>query len=81
VYQKQRAPARQKLWSDKGQGSRITLHAFQNDEEEARTIVEDIEFGRMAQRIPWQEQAILFRTNLQARPIETALRKAASDTT
>ncbi len=65
-----------KLWSDKGQGSRITLHAFENDEEEARTIVEDIEFRRMAQRIPWQEQAILFRTNLQARPIETALRKS-----
>ncbi len=66
-----------KLWSDKGQGARITLHAFPNDEEEARTIVEEIEFCRMAHRVPWQEQAILFRTNLQSKPIETALRKAA----
>jgi DNA helicase II / ATP-dependent DNA helicase PcrA len=64
------------LWSDKGDGSKVTLHAFSNDEEEARTIVEEIEFRRMAQRIPWIEQAILFRTNLQSRPIEMALRKA-----
>lgn len=64
------------LWSDKGQGARITLHAFENDEEEARTIVETIEFRRLAQRIPWQDQAILFRTNIQSRPIETALRKS-----
>lgn len=64
-----------KLWSDKGNGEAITLNAFMNDEEEARTIVEEIEFNRMAKRIPWGEHAILFRTNLQARPIESALRK------
>lgn len=66
-----------KLWSDKGNGDRILLHAFADDEEEARTIVEEIEFNRVARRIPWGEQAILFRTNLLARPIETALRKGA----
>ena len=64
------------LWSDKGHGSKATLHAFGNDEEEAQTIVEEIEYKRMAQRIPWSEQAILFRTNIQSRPIEMALRKA-----
>jgi DNA helicase II / ATP-dependent DNA helicase PcrA len=63
------------LWSTNGQGSRITLHAFSNDEEEARTIVEEIEYKRMAQRIPWTEQAILFRTNIQSKALETALRK------
>jgi DNA helicase II / ATP-dependent DNA helicase PcrA len=63
------------LWSDKGEGSKVTLHAFTNDEEEARTIVEEIEYRRMTQRTPWLEQAILFRTNLQSRPIEMALRK------
>jgi len=30
----------------------------------------------MAKRVPWGEQAILFRTNIQSRPIETALRAA-----
>ena len=64
------------LWSDKGQGSQITLYQFDTDEEEARTIVEEIEFRRAAQRIPWSSQAILFRTNIQSRPIEMALRKA-----
>ena len=65
------------LWSDKGHGEKVILHAFPTDEDEARTIVEEIEFRRMTQRIPWVEQAILFRTNIQARPIEMALRKAS----
>jgi superfamily I DNA/RNA helicase len=64
------------LWSDKGTGSKVVLHAFPTDEEEARTIVEEIEYKRMTQRVPWLEQAILFRTNIQSRPIEMALRKA-----
>ncbi len=65
------------LWSGKGQGSRIALLAFDDEEEEARTIVEEIEFLRQAKRIPWSDQAILFRTNLQSRPFETALRQAS----
>jgi len=64
------------LWSAKGQGSRIALYTFADDEEEARTVVEEIEFLRQAKRVPWSHQAILFRTNQQSRPLETALRKA-----
>jgi superfamily I DNA/RNA helicase len=64
------------LWSDKGDGDKIQLHVFTDDEEEARTIVEHIEFNRMARRIPWVDHAILFRTNQQSRALETALRKA-----
>ena len=63
------------LWSAKGAGPKIVLHTFQNDEEEAETVADNIEFDRAGRRIPWGKQAILFRTNLQARPIETALRK------
>ncbi len=65
-----------KLWSQKGDGPKITLYAFAHDEEEARTIAEQIEYARLAQRVPWADQAILFRTNAQSRPLETALRKA-----
>src|SRR5262249_37185777 len=50
-------------------------HTFNDDEEEARTVVELIECARMTKRIPWSAQAILFRTNVQSRPLETALRK------
>jgi superfamily I DNA/RNA helicase len=66
-----------KLWSQKGDGPKITLHAFATDEEEARTIAEQIEYARLAQRTPWADQAILFRTNAQSRPLETALRQAS----
>jgi superfamily I DNA/RNA helicase len=65
-----------KLWSAQGPGDLIRLQAYANEEEEARTVVDEIEFNRMARRIPWREQAILFRTNVQSRPLETALRKA-----
>ncbi|HVM50327.1 MAG TPA: UvrD-helicase domain-containing protein [Candidatus Acidoferrum sp.] len=66
-----------KLWSQQGEGSRITLHTFASDEEEARSIVELINYDRLAHRAPWSHQAILFRTNAQSRPLETALRQAA----
>src|SRR5882762_1503465 len=58
------------LWSDNGEGERIRLFSFETDEEEAQTVVEEIELARMARRIPWAEQAILFRTNQQSRPLE-----------
>jgi superfamily I DNA/RNA helicase len=64
------------LWSEKGDGSLIALWTFAHEEEEARTVVEQIEYARHARRVPWQDQAILFRTNAQSRPLETALRQA-----
>jgi superfamily I DNA/RNA helicase len=64
------------LWSSKGAGDKIQLQTYENDETEAREVVGQIEFKRLAHRIPWQENAILFRTNQQSRPIETELRKA-----
>ena len=64
------------LWSGKGQGNKIILRSHVNDEDEARNVVEQIEFSRLAHRAPWADNAILFRTNIQSRPIETALRKA-----
>ena len=64
------------LWSSKGAGAKIQIATYGNDEDEARETVGQIEFKRIAHRIPWQQSAILFRTNQQSRPIETALRKA-----
>jgi len=64
------------LWSDKGRGAKIILHTFADDEEEARHTAEQIEYARLARRVPWRDQAVLFRTNQQARPLETALRQA-----
>jgi superfamily I DNA/RNA helicase len=64
------------LWSQKGPGAKIVLQTYESDEEEARNVAEKIEFARMSRRAPWKEQAILFRTNQQSRPLETALRQA-----
>ena len=64
------------LWSQKGQGTKILLRACDNEDVEATEIVGQIEFARLAHRVSWKENAILFRTNIQSRPIETALRKA-----
>src|SRR5579859_6707224 len=38
------------LWSQKGDGPKISLHTFGNDEEEARTIVEQIEYARLTRK-------------------------------
>jgi superfamily I DNA/RNA helicase len=64
------------LWSSKGAGEKIQLQTYENDEAEAREIVAQIEFKRLAHRVPWKDCAILFRTNQQSRPIEIELRKA-----
>lgn len=63
------------LWSAMGKGESICMNPYQSDEEEAREVVEEIEFNRLTKRIPWKSHAILFRTNLQSRPIEMELRK------
>jgi DNA helicase-2/ATP-dependent DNA helicase PcrA len=64
------------LWSGKGAGAKILLNTYGNDEDEARETVAQIEFKRLAYRVPWSDCAILFRTNQQSRPLETALRAA-----
>src|SRR5581483_2323415 len=65
-----------KLWSTKGDGSKIMLHIFSDDAAEARAVVEQIEYARQTRRATWSEHAILFRTNQQSRSVETALRQA-----
>jgi DNA helicase II / ATP-dependent DNA helicase PcrA len=64
------------LWSQKGDGEKIVLGSFENDEAEAQMVVDQIESNRMIGKIPWVRHAILFRTNQQSRPFEMALRQA-----
>lgn len=64
------------LWSTKETGEKIGLATYESDDEEAQGVVDSIEHARMTRNIPWEKQAILFRTNQQSLPIETALRKA-----
>ena len=64
------------LWSAKGEGDKILLHCFASDEVEAKTVVENIEYDRLGRGVGWGHQAVLFRTNLQSRALETAFRQA-----
>jgi superfamily I DNA/RNA helicase len=65
-----------KLWSQRGAGTKILLAVYEHDEAEGRAVADEIEYDRIARKIPWSDQAVLFRTNAQARPLETALRQA-----
>lgn len=64
------------LWSKLGTGEKICIRFFENEEAEAQAVAEAIECDRMFKRVPWSEQAVLYRTNNQARPLEAALRQA-----
>ncbi len=64
------------LWSQHGDGEKIRVVACRHDEEEAQYVVDQIQIGRISRAIPWGDQAVLFRTNQQSRPLETALRRA-----
>jgi superfamily I DNA/RNA helicase len=64
------------LWSKKGEGARILLEGFADEQAEARSVVEQIEYARQIKRVSWSAQAVLFRTNQQSKPLETALRQA-----
>lgn len=64
------------LWSQHGDGTKIRLVTCEHDEAEAQYVVDEIQVGRMSRGIRWGDQAILFRTNQQSRPIESALRRA-----
>ena len=64
------------LWSALGEGGRIVLQCHPHDEAEAAAVVEDIEYDRLGRGVGWGHHAVLFRTNQQARPLETALRRA-----
>jgi superfamily I DNA/RNA helicase len=66
-----------RLWSRNGAGSKLELEVYGNEEEEARAVVDQIEFSRSVHRVPWRDQAVLFRTNGQSRPLETALRQTS----
>ncbi len=64
------------LWSQNGVGKKIVLQTYMEDEEESKRTAEQIEFNRLAHKVPWGSHAILFRTNQQSRVLETALRQS-----
>jgi len=58
-----------KLWTDKTQGSLVTLYEARNEHDESAFLVQTI----LQSKSPLNDIAILYRTNAQSRVIEEAL--------
>lgn len=57
------------LWSERGEGAPVKFRLFQNGYEEAEAVVRDIQKENIGGR-PYNECAILYRTNAQSRAFE-----------
>lgn len=66
---------KKRLWSDLGQGDAIKILECADSEDEAQRVVTEIVHRHIQQRVPYDDFAILYRGNHQARPFEKALRE------
>ncbi len=62
------------LWTDTGAGRLIDLVVANDDEEEASTVVERIQFESFRNKLSYGDFAILYRANAQSRAFEEKLR-------
>lgn len=60
------------LWSNNGEGSKITYHTSFTEKDEAKYVAKKIE-EMIHDNIEYKEIAVLYRTNAQSRAIEEAL--------
>lgn len=65
------------IWTDNAQGNRITLLRAADERDEGRLIAESIQNAHLDEDLDYKSFAILYRTNVQSRSIEEALRRAA----
>lgn len=65
-----------KLWTDNGDGEKITYYRGQSDRAEALFVIKEIKEAINAGTYNYRDFAILYRTNAQSRGVEEALVKA-----
>jgi superfamily I DNA/RNA helicase len=65
-----------KLRTSNGIGPHIEAHEHEHEIAEAEAVAKEISVRRYARKVPWEEFAVLYRTNPQARPLEEAMRNA-----
>jgi ATP-dependent DNA helicase Rep len=63
------------LWSDKGRGDQIRILACPDENTEAERAVSELLVHKIKHQARWQDYAVLYRSNHQARLIERALRE------
>ncbi|WP_415033813.1 UvrD-helicase domain-containing protein [Azonexus sp.] len=62
------------LWSELGHGEQVQVSAYRDNENEAESVVMKLQAHRFEQRAKYRDYAILYRSNHQARLLETQLR-------
>ena len=77
VIAKNREQIEKTIWTDNAEGSRIHLLRAIDERDEGRQLSEAIQDAHLGDDIPYKGFAILYRTNVQSRAIEEALRRAA----
>jgi len=65
-----------RLWTDQGEGERISVVVAPTEEDEARFVADEVQRLLYERTCRADEMAILYRTNSQARPLEEALQLA-----
>ena len=65
-----------RLFTADADGDRVRVVPLSSEEEEARFVVEELARLRREGR-PWSDVAVLYRLNVQSRPLEEALREAS----
>ncbi len=63
------------LWSDKGHGEMIRIINCRNDMEEAERVAKEIVTHKLRHDNEWEDYAVLYRSNFQARVLEAELRQ------
>lgn len=64
------------LWTDKGDGQKVTYYKAQSGEDEAHFIIAKIQEEVKAKKRKYQDFAVLYRTNAQSRTVEEAFVKS-----
>jgi len=77
VIRNNRTRSDKALWTDSGDGELIAMIVAEDEESEARQVVEQLQLTQYQQRRPWRDFAILYRSNAQSRTFEEALRMEA----
>ena len=64
------------VWTDNAVGNRLRLLRAADERDEGRQVAESIQHARADEGLEYKSFAILYRTNVQSRAIEEALRRA-----
>ena len=64
------------VWTDNAVGNRLRLLRAADERDEGRQVAESIQQARADEGLDYRSFAILYRTNVQSRAIEEALRRA-----